>query len=195
MRERERVAAADEHAERPIAAVVVVGRVGEAAAQEVDGGLELALGVLVGERGRDVLGRDAGGEQPLLDPLGAPRVDLAAVRREAPGVGRVVEVAPLAEDGDGLLDDLEVGPARDQVAADLGDGLVAAREPLPGEVERVLQRLAAEQRATVRRRAGLDVGVECVAYAACPPTAARAASASSSRSIGLTRSWVRPSAS
>jgi len=62
VRERELVAAADEHAERSIAAAVVVGRVGKAAAQEVDGGLELALGVLVGERGRDVLGRDAGGE-------------------------------------------------------------------------------------------------------------------------------------
>lgn len=159
MGEVELVAAADEHPERAVAAPVVVGRVGETAAEQVDRRVQLALGVLVGERDRDVLGRDAGGEQSLLDALGAPRVDLAPVLGEAARVRRVVEVAPLTQDRDRLLGDLEVDVAVDQVTADLGDGVVTPREPLPGEVERVLERVAAERLALRRGGAGRERAV------------------------------------
>jgi hypothetical protein len=89
-----------------------------------------------------VLGRHAGGEQALLDALRAPGVDLAAILGEAPRVRGVVEVAPLAQRGECLLDDVEVDAAFDEVAAELRNRVVAAPQPLPGELERLLERVA-----------------------------------------------------
>src|SRR5687767_12422566 len=102
VRQFELVALADEHPERALAVPWRGRRGGEAAAQEREGGLELAFVALSGRGGLDELAGHPEGAQPLLDPLRAPAVEPPAILGEAVGEARVVEVpllAELADDG------------------------------------------------------------------------------------------------
>src|ERR671915_441257 len=104
VRQLELVALADEHAEGALAVARCGRRVGEAAAQEGERGVQLPLVVPFTDGGLDQVGLDAERPQPALDPLGAPAVEPPAVVGEAVGEAGVVGVAPLAQLADHRVD-------------------------------------------------------------------------------------------
>jgi hypothetical protein len=117
--------------EEAVGALALAGRVVdvvEATAQELERGVELGAGSAGGERGLDPLRRDAVGEQPAADPVGAPAVQAAAILGEAQRVARVVEVLVGEQAVDRALRQLALDPARREVTADLRDGAIAPAE-------------------------------------------------------------------
>src|SRR3954447_9752533 len=130
----ELVALAQQVAERAVALTGGAGRLGEAALEQRDGGLEVVV-VALRERRRHVLARDAEGADPALDTRRAAAVEVAAILREAPRVRRVVHVAAGAQ----LLQDLPgepgIHPSLQEGLLELVLGPVAPAQSAPGDVE------------------------------------------------------------
>src|SRR4051812_19148250 len=150
MRQLELVALADQEAERPLAVARRVQRSGEATGEQLAGGVQLAVPVLSGERGADLLAGHPELGQPALDPLGAPAVESAPVLGEAAGIGGVVDVPTLAQLAQHLLSHVFVYALSREVGAQLRLCAIALAELPPGDVERLL----AAQLGVQRRRVG-----------------------------------------
>src|SRR5215211_1334590 len=135
----ELVALAHEHAERAVTVTRRLGDGREAAAQQLQRRLELAVVVPLAEHGSDVLGRDAERAQPAADPLAPPRVESPAILGEALREGGVVDetaVEQLPDDDLGLLGrDALLG--EDAVQLELGAVAPVQRAPRerPGALE------------------------------------------------------------
>ena len=177
----------------------VARRLGEAAAQQLERGLELALVVLLGRRAAIELAVDA--ERSSWRSIrSAPQ---ASSRRRSSakrcGVAGVVEVALLEQLRDRTVDLRRLDALGGEQARQLGDRALAPVERAPGDVARVLQaRLGIVQPLAGRRGRGSGAPRRRPAagdHAAAPrPRRRGRTSASSSRSIGVTRSWPMPSA-
>jgi hypothetical protein len=180
VRELELVALAHEHPEGTLEVARRGRRVGEAAPQQGERGLELGGVVLLTDGGGDQLGIDPERPQLALDPLGAPAVEASPVVREALGVAGVVQVALLEQLAHDCLDRLGVDALARQGAGKLGDRPVTPVERAPRQVAGVLDALLGifGERPQAAATSGTGGGV-----------------ASGSRSIGCTRSWFMPSAS
>jgi hypothetical protein len=132
-RHLQRVAAPDEHAQRPIAVAPGGRRRRETSAQEREGGDELVVLGLVAERGLDMLRGDSEPAQPADDAVAAPVVQSAAVLGEALRERGVVEVAAVSELADHAVGVVRRDALLGEPGPQLLDRAIAPVERAPGE--------------------------------------------------------------
>ena len=175
VRELELVALADEEAERPLAVARRLGRVREAAGEQLAAPPRARRAVVVAARraaARISVAVDAELVQPALDPLRAPAVEIAAVLGEALGERGIVEIAALEQRGDDLLDERGLDPLAREVAPDLGLRAVAwprKRQATSNASSRALlqARASGSRRARTRQeRSGGPAAAQAAAAAA-----------------------------
>lgn len=151
------VAAAHQQLPRPVAGAVVEQWVAEALGQQLARGHQLVLSRPRCEDGLDQVARDAALQQVLLDPLGAPPRERAAILGKALGIAGVVEQPALRELGYYDVDRLRLDPLALEEGAQLSDRAVADGERAAREVEGPPLLLSFGPRSALWSRGG-DIG-------------------------------------
>jgi hypothetical protein len=194
MRELQAVPLAQQEPERACATAVVGRRLAHAAGQQRDCGLHLGLAVVLADRRVDELAGDAGLLEPRTDPLGTPAVERATVVDEVAGVADVVDGALASQLGERRARGLGVAAMALEQMLELRGRLVAALERAVAVTERRVERRRNALRAAFGRLAQAACSWGASAGTGAAAGASPAAVGAASRSIGVTRSFVRPSA-
>jgi hypothetical protein len=154
------VAPAHEELPGAVARPVVVQRPAEPLGEQAGRRLELVAAAAGGERGLDQIARDAAPDELLLDPVGTPSHQGAAILGEPLGEAGIVEDVGGLQLGDDLVDELGLDPLALEICPQVRDRPVAYRQGLAGEIERPAQLLLG------RRQAAFSSGASAVSAGA-----------------------------